>query len=71
MKKYSDNFLVQLYRTMLRIRLCEESFVEPIINGEVRCPVHLYSGEEAVAAGVLDTSVKRIQNNECFAMGGF
>ena len=52
MKKYSDNFLVQLYRTMLRIRLCEESFVEPIINGEVRCPVHLYSGEEAVAAGV-------------------
>ncbi|MBU1853994.1 MAG: thiamine pyrophosphate-dependent dehydrogenase E1 component subunit alpha [Candidatus Omnitrophica bacterium] len=37
---------------MLRIRLCEESFVEPIVNSDVRCPVHLYSGEEAVAAGV-------------------
>jgi len=37
---------------MLRIRLCEEAFVEPILSGEVRCPCHLYSGEEAVAVGV-------------------
>ena len=52
MEKYSKNFLRQLYRTMLRIRLCEESFIEPILNGDVHCPVHLYSGEEAVAAGI-------------------
>jgi len=52
MKKYSKEFLRQLYRTMLRIRVCEESFIEPILNGDVRCPCHLYSGEEAVAAGV-------------------
>ena len=37
---------------MVRIRSCEESLVEPIIKGEARCPVHLYSGEEAIAAGV-------------------
>jgi len=37
---------------MLRIRLCEESLVEPILKGEIRCPVHLYSGEEAIATGV-------------------
>lgn len=37
---------------MVRIRLCEESLVEPILKGEVRCPVHLYSGEEAIAAGI-------------------
>ncbi len=37
---------------MVRIRLCEESFVGPILNGEVRCPVHLYSGQEAIATGV-------------------
>lgn len=37
---------------MLRIRLCEEAFVEPILTGEVHCPCHLYSGEEAVAVGV-------------------
>jgi len=36
----------------LRIRLCEERFVEPILEGEIRCPVHLYSGQEAIAAGV-------------------
>jgi len=37
---------------MVRIRVCEESFVEPILKGEVRCPVHLYSGQEAIATGV-------------------
>ncbi|MEA3428820.1 MAG: thiamine pyrophosphate-dependent dehydrogenase E1 component subunit alpha [Thermodesulfobacteriota bacterium] len=52
MKKYSKDVLRQLYRVMLRIRLCEESFVEPILNGDVRCPCHLYSGEEAIAAGI-------------------
>ena len=52
MEKYSKEFLRQLYRTMLRIRLCEESFIEPILDGDVHCPVHLYSGEEAVAAGI-------------------
>jgi TPP-dependent pyruvate/acetoin dehydrogenase alpha subunit len=50
--KYSRGFLQRLYRTMVRIRICEESLVEPILKGEVRCPVHLYSGEEAIATGV-------------------
>jgi len=50
--KYSTELLKNLYRTMVRIRFCEESLVEPIIQGEVRCPCHLYSGQEAVAAGI-------------------
>ncbi|MDI6891259.1 MAG: thiamine pyrophosphate-dependent enzyme [Thermodesulfovibrionales bacterium] len=37
---------------MVRIRLCEESLVEPILKGEIRCPCHLYSGQEAIATGV-------------------
>lgn len=37
---------------MLRIRFCEESLVEPILRGEIKCPVHLYTGEEAIATGV-------------------
>lgn len=37
---------------MLRIRLCEESLVEPILKGEIRTPCHLYSGQEAIAAGI-------------------
>jgi len=52
MENYSKDFLLELYRTMLRIRLCEESLVEPILNGEIKCPVHLYTGEEAIATGV-------------------
>ena len=52
MKKYSSDLLEKLYRTMVRIRLCEESLVELILKGEIKCPVHLYSGEEAVATGV-------------------
>ena len=52
MKKYSKEFLVQLYRTMVLIRFCEESLVEPILDGSIRCPVHLNSGEEAIAVGV-------------------
>ena len=53
--KYSDEFLVGLYRTMIRIRLCEESLVAPIISGEIRTPCHLCSGQEAIAAGVCAT----------------
>jgi pyruvate dehydrogenase E1 component alpha subunit len=50
--KYSSEFLENLYRIMLRIRLCEESLVEPILKREVLCPCHLYSGEEAIAVGI-------------------
>ena len=48
----SVDVLMNLYRTMLRIRLCEESFVDPILSKEIRCPVHLCTGQEAVAAGI-------------------
>lgn len=41
-----------LYEMMLRIRLCEESFVPLILDKTIRCPAHLYTGEEAVAVGV-------------------
>jgi pyruvate dehydrogenase E1 component alpha subunit len=33
--------------------------VEPILKGEARCPVHLYSGEEAIAAGVCAVLTKK------------
>ena len=37
---------------MLTIRLCEEAMVAPILAGQIKCPCHLYSGEEAVAVGL-------------------
>lgn len=49
---YTKKFLSELYGMMKRIRLCEESLIKPILNGDIRCPVHLCSGEEAIAAGV-------------------
>ena len=49
---YTKKFYSELYWMMKRIRLCEESLIKPISNGDIRCPVHLYSGEEAVATGV-------------------
>jgi acetoin:2,6-dichlorophenolindophenol oxidoreductase subunit alpha len=50
--KYSESFLLKLYRMMLKIRLCEESFVGPILKGKIKGPVHLYTGQEAIAVGV-------------------
>jgi pyruvate dehydrogenase E1 component alpha subunit len=37
---------------MVRIRFCEESLSDSISNCEIHTPCHLYSGEEAVAAGL-------------------
>ncbi|NQS97492.1 MAG: thiamine pyrophosphate-dependent dehydrogenase E1 component subunit alpha [candidate division Zixibacteria bacterium] len=49
---YSKETLVNLHKSMVRIRFSEESLVEPILNEEFKCPVHLYTGQEAIAAGV-------------------
>ncbi|MFH0754756.1 MAG: thiamine pyrophosphate-dependent dehydrogenase E1 component subunit alpha [Candidatus Omnitrophota bacterium] len=49
---YSREQLIELYKMMVLIRYCEESLVEPILNNEIRCPCHLYTGQEAIAAGI-------------------
>ncbi len=56
---FTKELLMGFYRRMLRIRLCEEAFVAPILSGEVRCPCHLYSGEEAIAVGVCAALTER------------
>jgi pyruvate dehydrogenase E1 component alpha subunit len=56
---YPKQLLEDLYRMMVRIRICEESFVELILNGEVRCPCHLYTGQEAIAAGICASLSKK------------
>lgn len=49
----SSASLRALYITMLRIRRFEEKVAELLISkSEIICPVHLYIGQEAVAAGV-------------------
>jgi 2-oxoisovalerate dehydrogenase E1 component len=46
------DFLLHLYRTMHRIRKCEEAHVRAHPMGLIPGPCHTYIGEEAVAAGV-------------------
>src|SRR5271166_1141406 len=45
---------LHLYRQMLRVRRFEEKCVELYSAGKIRGFLHLYIGEEAVAAGVLE-----------------
>ena len=47
-----SSLLKQLYFSMLRIRRMEEKIVELYPEQEMRCPVHLSIGQEAVSAGV-------------------
>ncbi|MBI4331624.1 MAG: thiamine pyrophosphate-dependent dehydrogenase E1 component subunit alpha, partial [Chloroflexi bacterium] len=42
----------KLYYAMLRIRLVEERIAELYPEQQMRCPVHLCTGQEAIAAGV-------------------
>ena len=44
----------ELYFSMLRIRMVEEKITELYSEQEMRCPVHLSIGQEAVAVGVCD-----------------
>lgn len=47
----SDRAL-QLFHSMLRIRRVEEALAERYAEQEMRCPMHLCIGQEAIAAGV-------------------
>lgn len=48
----SPGILLEMYETMIRIRKFEESLIEPLTSKEIVCPVHLCTGQEAVATGV-------------------
>jgi acetoin:2,6-dichlorophenolindophenol oxidoreductase subunit alpha len=50
--KIDQELLKDFLHMMLRIRMFEEGLVEPILQNETRTPCHLYSGEEAIAAGM-------------------
>src|SRR4051812_34396313 len=44
--------LRMMYESMLRIRLVEERVADLVTAKEIRCPAHLYTGQEAIAVGV-------------------
>ena len=43
---------LKIYWRMLRIRLVEEALADEYQHQEMKCPMHLYIGQEAIAAGV-------------------
>lgn len=49
---FSKKLIQKLYREMLLIRVCEEQLAQAVLDGEVKCPTHLYSGQEANAVGL-------------------
>lgn len=49
-----NDLIRRLYRSMLRIRIIEEGIAAHYAEQQMRCPVHLCIGQEAVAAGVCD-----------------
>ncbi len=52
LKRIPEKTLLELYSTMLRIRMFEEKIVELYPEQEMKCPVHLCIGQEAIATGV-------------------
>lgn len=55
----TNSKIVQLYTAMLRIRRFEEKIVKLYPKQEMKTPVHLYIGQEAIAAGVCCTLTKK------------
>ncbi|HSF48134.1 MAG TPA: pyruvate dehydrogenase (acetyl-transferring) E1 component subunit alpha [Burkholderiales bacterium] len=53
LERYGRDFCLSLVRDMLRIRRLEEKCAELYGAGKIRGFLHLYIGEEAVAAGVM------------------
>ncbi len=47
-----------LYYQTLRIRLIEEAIADEYKYQQMRCPTHLYIGQEAIAAGVAENLIK-------------
>lgn len=50
--KLDKKTFISLLRLMLRIRMTEEKIADLYPEQEMRCPTHLYIGQEAVSSGV-------------------
>jgi len=48
----SKEILLKLYTDMVKIRLFEEKVAELLEKRAIKCPVHLYTGQESIAVGV-------------------
>lgn len=66
----NKNDLINLYKNILKIRIVEESISSRYKEQEMRCPIHLSIGQEAVAVGVcknLNNKDQIVSNHRCHA----
>ncbi|MDA8637322.1 thiamine pyrophosphate-dependent dehydrogenase E1 component subunit alpha [Rhodospirillales bacterium] len=56
-----DQILELFYKEVLRVRMVEEGIAEHYHEQEMRCPVHLSTGQEASAVGICQTLTKQDQ----------
>lgn len=52
MTETSIGLMLRLYERAVRVRLVEEALADEYPKQEMKCPIHLYIGQEAIAAGV-------------------
>ena len=45
--------ILKIYKKMIQIRMYDEKIIKEYSNQQMRCPVHLSIGQEAISAGVL------------------
>ncbi len=57
--KIAKKIALSLYRHILRIRMIEEKIAQLYSQQQMRCPVHLCIGQEAIAAGVCANLLKK------------
>ncbi|MFC1807251.1 thiamine pyrophosphate-dependent dehydrogenase E1 component subunit alpha [Candidatus Omnitrophota bacterium] len=57
-KSYSIKFLKEAYYLLSKIRKVEEKIADLYPQQQMKCPVHLHTGEEAIAAGVCKDLVR-------------
>ena len=55
-----NNFKIKLYNDMCLTRIVEEKIVSEYPKNEIRCPVHLSIGQEAISAGVSSLLINTI-----------
>ena len=66
----NNNNLKNLYKDILKIRMVEEGISDRYSEQEMRCPIHLSIGQEAIAVGVcknLNDKDQIVSNHRCHA----
>ena len=50
-KIHDEKEMLEILEQLIRIRKFEDRVAELLESKEIKCPTHLYTGQEAIAAG--------------------